>query len=335
LRKWVGYVDKFVLFPQKLKRLVQANVASDRKTIFHILDHSNSLYLRQLQDVPHLITCNDLIAVRSALGEFPQHVTRWSGRKLQSLILTSLSLAKRVVAVSQATANDVVRLAGVRQEQVKIIHMGQNRDYGSLEQAIAMRRLNTLQNRRELPSPLPPYLLHVGGNQWYKNRLGALTIFRHLITLGESALHLILAGEDLSEVQHTFIQENHLQDRVHVVVNCDDHTLQALYSLAQVLLFPSFIEGFGWPLIEAQVCGCPVMTTQKAPMTDVAGDSAWYINPDQPQSAAQVLTQALQEPAAARQRRIASGYANAQRFSTEKMLREYVALYQQIGHPKL
>ena len=61
------------------------------------------------------------------------------------------------------------------------------------------------------------------------------------------------------------------------LTNVDNETLRALYSAAELLLFPSLEEGFGWPIVEAQACGCRVVTSQKAPMTEAGGDAAFYL----------------------------------------------------------
>jgi glycosyltransferase involved in cell wall biosynthesis len=61
------------------------------------------------------------------------------------------------------------------------------------------------------------------------------------------------------------------------MTDVSDRQLSAIYSLAAVLLFPSLEEGFGWPVAEAMACGCPVITTAAAPMTEVGGDAAVYI----------------------------------------------------------
>src|SRR5262249_10073651 len=75
--KWLGYLDKFLLFPPRLRRLAAT------ADVVHICDHSNAMYVRHVTHRPLLVTCNDLLAVRSALGEFPRHRTGWTGRMLQ------------------------------------------------------------------------------------------------------------------------------------------------------------------------------------------------------------------------------------------------------------
>jgi glycosyltransferase involved in cell wall biosynthesis len=115
-----------------------------------------------------------------------------------------------------------------------------------------------------------------------------------------------------------------------------DEELRALYSAAEALLFPSLEEGFGWPIVEAQACGCPVITTHKAPMTEVGGEGPLYLEEAEVsgsdagglQRGSERISALLGEPDGVRERRRAAGFANVRRFSAEKMLREYVALYE-------
>ena len=82
---------------------------------------------------------------------------------------------------------------------------------------------------------------------------------------------------------------NGLRDRVIELTNITNEDLRALYSKATALLFPSLREGFGWPIIEAQACGCPVFTSDRVPMTEVGGDAAIYLDPTDPRPAPRLL----------------------------------------------
>src|SRR5207249_6761486 len=97
--------------------------------VVHICDHSNALYVRHIEKRPHLVTCNDMLAIRSAHGEFPQNRTGWSGRILQRWILAGLRRARRLTCISEATRHDVLRLTGHRPEVVSVTYMGQNFPY--------------------------------------------------------------------------------------------------------------------------------------------------------------------------------------------------------------
>ena len=108
LGKWLGYIDKFIVFPILLKRRIKQ--LAGQSLVVHICDHSNAYYTRVLDGVPNIVTCHDLLAIRSALGEVPENPTGWSGKRLQSIILEGLNRARHVACVSTATSHDLLRL---------------------------------------------------------------------------------------------------------------------------------------------------------------------------------------------------------------------------------
>src|SRR5580698_9682077 len=139
--KWLGYIDKLVLFPKVLRE------ATEWAEIVHICDHSNSVYLKYLEGRPHVVTCHDLLAIRSAQGEISRHDTRWSGRRLQGMILGGLGRARKIVCVSDATREDVIRMvpgAGSEGKEVTRIYNGLNYPYSPMERDEAEPRLQAL-----------------------------------------------------------------------------------------------------------------------------------------------------------------------------------------------
>jgi hypothetical protein len=89
--------------------------------LVHILDHSNAVYCFFLRSIKVVVTCNDLLAVRSALGEIPEHRTWFTGRLLQKWILAGLRYADRIACISEATKLDVLRISGKPEEAVSKI----------------------------------------------------------------------------------------------------------------------------------------------------------------------------------------------------------------------
>jgi glycosyltransferase involved in cell wall biosynthesis len=319
LGKWLGYVDKFGSFPFVLRSAIK------HADVVHICDHANSLYTSYLGSVPNVVTCHDLLSVRSAMGEIPQNRISWSGREFQRRILKGLTEAQHVACVSNATRRDLLRIADIGEQRVSRVYNSLHYQYSPMEKPEAERRLRSLGI-----DPSQPFLLHVGGNQWYKNRLGALRIFSALRKLnGGSALKLIMVGKFWTGEMRRFILEQGMTD-VTVELNAvADEDLRALYSTATMLLFPSLQEGFGWPIIEAQACGCAVATTRRSPMDEIGGDAAIYIDPENPESAAAVLHQALERVAGMRQ----SSLTNAARFRSG-MIDGYLSLYAEVCSEK-
>jgi glycosyltransferase involved in cell wall biosynthesis len=318
--KYLGYLDKFVLFP----RALHARRRTRPDTVVHICDHSNAPYTRHLQSTRHLVTCHDLIAVRSALGEFPQNPVRWPGRWLQRMIVAGLNRARRVACVSEATRADVLRYCRVPAERVCVVRNGLNYPFSPMPTEECGTRLAGLH----LPGP---FLLHVGDNHWYKNRPGLLRIYAELRRLLPTAPVLVLAGREITAEMDGLIRRHNLEKNVIAVQGFSGEELRALYSRAELFLFPSLIEGFGWPILEAMACGCRVVTTGRPPMNEVGGEAAAYFDPGEPARAAEAVLRVLKEDETGRARRVQLSLARAAEFSTARMIDGYVALYRRLA----
>lgn len=315
IQKWLGYLDKFVLFPFVLIRRAR------HCDVVHICDHSNSVYTAFLRGKPNLVTCHDLMAVRSALGEIPENPTGASGRVLQRAILRGLRRAQFVACVSEHTRRDVIRVARLSPAATACVHNGLNYAYAPMEkaEAIAASGLPADDGR--------PFLLHVGGNQWYKNRTAALEIFAHLRDRTElTGYRLIMVGKPFTWEMRRLIEQRNLRRAVTELTRASNENLRALYSLAEGLVFPSLDEGFGWPIVEAQACGCPVFTSDRSPMTEVGGTAAVYFDPLDPVGAAEQIAKSLPR----RAELIEPGLRNARRFEASTMLETYAELYRKL-----
>ena len=306
--KWTGYFDKFVLFPRELRR------AAEWADVVQICDHSNAIYVKYLEGRHHVVTCHDMLAVRSALGEFPGYPTRWSGRRLQRMIVDGLSRARdNIVCVSDATRADVIRLVPGGTKEETRIYNALNYPWEPMEREEEVR-----PNAERLGSPQDrPFVLHVGGNQLYKNRAGVLKFFALLCQRAPNLL-LVMAGKPWTEEMRQLARVHRLEDSAVERVGVSEEDLRALYSRAEALLFPSLQEGFGWPVAEAQACGCPVVTSNRAPMTEVGGPAVTFIDPLDHESAAIAVASVI-------------GFRERQRcatrFSTAAMIDGYLNVY--------
>lgn len=328
--KWLGYIDKYLAFLPRLRR------ASRHADIVHVCDQGNGIYLRFLQDRPHLLTCHDLLAVRAAQGDPALWPVSGTGRAYQRLIWSGVREASHIACISEATRHDVMRLLtadpAVRRD-------GQSPHVSCILHSLfapffpegeAARRAARQTARIAADAP---FLIHVGGNQPYKNRAGLLFIFDALLRRGDAppGLQLILVGKPLPDALRRFIAERGMENRVLERSGLHNDTLRALYSEALALVFPSTSEGLGLPILEAQACGCPVFTSNRAPMTEVGGDAALYFNPDNAEEAAEIIAHGLANTKDLTER-IRRGRANIEsHFKTERMAADYHRLYETIA----
>ncbi len=316
MNKWLGYMDKFIIFPNTI------NKAIEWADIVHICDHSNAIYTKYLKNIPHVVTCHDLLAIKSALEEVPENLTSWTGKQLQKMILTGLNQSQKVACVSEMTQKDLLKFSELSSERTSVIYNGFNYSYTVMNQEQCQTHLDKLGIDNKTP-----FIFHIGANNWYKNRLGVLKIFAYILQKKpELGLKLVMVGEPFYSEMQYFIKQNNLSEKVTELIDINNDELNAVYSSAKALLFPSFQEGFGWPIIEAQSCGCPVFTTNLPPMTEVGGNGAIYIDPYQPELAAEIIINSLDDLTEVKNK----GFINIQRFNTDRMIQSYLTLYQQV-----
>jgi glycosyltransferase involved in cell wall biosynthesis len=324
--KWLAYLDKYVFFPLGLGRQlagVKRNFPG-RKVVVHICDHSNAVYAAQSRRwFPVLVTCHDLLAVRGALGEDTDCPASGFGKLLQFAILRGLRKANLVVCVSRATQDDLVRLAGPDLgSRSQIIPLTINYPYRTLPQKDALEILA----QASINLPYQGFILHVGSGLRRKNRQA---LFLAVAQIKDSwPGQIAFAGERLSVEEWNLARSLGVENRVFEIARPDNIVLQALYSAAHCLVFMSRFEGFGWPLLEAQASGCPVICSNRTSVPEVAGEGALIHEPDDYAGIARDI-QRLEE-ASFRENMIALGFKNAQGYTDERMMRAYQDIYRRI-----
>jgi glycosyltransferase involved in cell wall biosynthesis len=320
IAKWLGYIDKYVFFPFHLCRKLAV-----RPEIVHVCDHSNAVYVKRCADARVLVTCHDLLAVRGGLGEQTDSPASITGRILQRWILSGLRRANALVCVSQATAQDAERLVDRTngRPQISVVQLGLNYPYRKLEPEVARARLARIAG---VDLDLP-FVLHVGSNARRKNREGVLRIFSRCREKWNG--QLIFAGDLLGPQLRSLASALGISDRVIQVENPADEILEALYNCALALLYPSRFEGFGWPVIEAQACGCPVVCSNAGPIPEAAGDAGLFHDVDDEAGFAADLLRLTNRTE--REAWSEKSLRNAERFSTDQMIAQYIDIYRQLG----
>lgn len=317
--KWAGYVDKWILFPLylRLRRLF----LNSKKTRFHICDHSNAPYLKHLPKQTTAITCHDVIAVRAGLGYAGTYVSASKmGRLLQQWILQNLRAAQHLAAVSRLTLEQLKELAHPAEEikNWRVIHNGFNAPFFPLDktECIAVLAKAGLHQGEA-------FILHVGSDLPRKNRKLLLEM---VATLGNQwAGKICFAGKALEPEMWQHAKRLGIQNRIVSVVKPDHRTLQALYTMCEAFIFPSFSEGFGWPVIEAQACGAPVIASNIEPMPEIGSEAALFADPAKPETFSSAFLRLQEE--GIREEMIQKGFCNVRRFQPEMMIQEYLKIH--------
>lgn len=331
-RKWLGYIDQYIVFPLLVRnRLIRCSP----ETLFVLTDQALGPWVPLVSNRFHVIHCHDFLAQLSAIGEIAENPTSWTGCNYQAYIRRGYSTGKNFISVSNKTRADLHKLHQKRPVISEVVYNGLNRAFTPCVQTTSRAKLSEVVG----VDLSHGYILHVGGNEWYKNRLGVIEIYnawRQNNTQNRRLMPLLMVGHSPSTILLKAHSKSPYKEDIHWISGLGDDMVCAAYTGANMLLFPSLAEGFGWPIAEAMASGCLVITTDEAPMTEVAGEAGFYIprRPYKIQSidnwaseAAKVVEKILNLKPSERGNVIEKGVENASRFNTELALDHIEKIY--------
>lgn len=329
-KKWLGYLDQFIVFPMQVKFKLKHLPA---ETLFIFSDQALGPWVSLVSRRPHVIHVHDFMALRSALGEYHQNPTGWAGRQYQAMIRRGFGHGKNFISVSKKTQSDLECFLPSAPLISEVVYNGLNFPF----RAMPMYESVALFPGHQVECLTNGFLIHVGGNQWYKNRVGVLELYEAYAKRVESPLPLWMVGSPPTDEMKEIVRRIDLVGSVFFLSGLSNEQVCAAYSLASLLLFPSLAEGFGWPIAEAMACGCLVITTGEAPMTEVGGEAAFYIankSGEKPlewaKTSANVIEQVLGLTHDERQDRREKGFTQAGKFHAQQTLKQYEHIYQQV-----
>jgi glycosyltransferase involved in cell wall biosynthesis len=329
--KWAGYIDQYLLFPFNVRKALK-RVPAD--TLFVFCDQALGPWVPLVKHRPHVVHAHDLLALRSALGDIPENPTALSGRIYQRYIRHGYRQARHFISISRKTRDDLQHFGGVSALTSEVVYNGLNYPYAPMAGAEADRILRAAS----LPVEPDGMLLYVGGAQWYKNRIGLILLYANYAAQNAHPLPLWCISPAPDAKLRRALAQVPAQGKVLFFPWVDNPTLQAAYSRARAFLFPSLAEGFGWPLIESQACGCPVITTDDPPMNEVAGPDARYLprlklGDDMAawsSHGASVLRELLDSSAADKAASVERRRSWVQRFNADAAIDAYLAIYRTV-----
>jgi glycosyltransferase involved in cell wall biosynthesis len=289
--------------------------------VLHLPNHHQGRYGFFLK-VPYVITVHDLIRYfdLKGYGIFIHH-PNLRDRFYLSLDYRGMKKATRIIAVSQATKDDLIKHLGIPEERISVVYEGI--DHQVFKPV-----------RRRLVDY--PYLLFVGSEHPRKNFARLLKAFyilkREDMFKDLKLLKVGKAGGPEAEFRkHTLKVINELNIPGDVVFTdyVREEDLPAYYSGAWCFILPSLYEGFGFPPLEAMACGCPVIVSNRASLPEVTGEAAVKVNPYDIYGIAGALWQVLTD-VHLRRELVSKGLERARQFSWEKAARETMEVYDSV-----
>ena len=263
---------------------------------------------------PIVATCYDLEPLRHP-DLFPRRLV-WYSR----LLVRALRRADRVVTISHATAGDVEALAGIPADRIVVTHLGVDAGFRPMpaEDVARVRAVYALPER---------FVCYVGNTMPHKNLARAIEAMAR-VQRGCGRVPFLIAGAPdcyRPSVAAAAVRCG-LGDAVRFIGKVPDADLPGLLSAAAVFLYPSLYEGFGLPVLEALACGCPVVTSNRASLPEVAGDAARICDPLDVGALAEAVASLLTDAGAAAALRRA-GPARAAAFTWARCAARHRDLY--------
>ncbi|MFZ4107358.1 glycosyltransferase [Flavobacterium sp.] len=264
LKKWLGYIDQFIVFPLEVKLKLKKYPS---ETLFVFADQALGPWVPLIKNRPHVIHCHDFLALKSALGKVPENPTSFSGKIYQNFIRKGFSKGKYFISISHKTKVDLHEFHFGEILSSDVCYNGLNREFKKIESFKARKEI---ENRLKI-NLSSGYILHLGGNQYYKNRKGVIEIYEAFRKRNNDGIPLLLIGPKPTDKLNNLYNKSKYKEDIHFITDLQDEYINTAYSGATCLLFPSLDEGFGWPIAEAMASGCLVVTTDEAPMNEVVG----------------------------------------------------------------
>ena len=299
---------------------ITSQTDSDSIDIFHGLSNELPLNISQAR-CKSVVTVHDLIFL-----SHPQLYKPIDRAIYTAKIKSACRQADRIVAVSRFTARQLIERLGADERKISVVYQGCDPIFAI---APSEEESNAVRQRLNLPER---FMLYVGTIEERKNLMLAARAMLRLKQRGQIAdIKLVAIGRPTPYKQQVeqFLADNGLTDRLMWLHGVSYTDLPVTYHLATAMIYPSVVEGFGIPLLEAVTAGIPAIGCTGSCLEEAGGAGSLYVAPDSPDEMADAML-SVWNHSALRQSMINSGLHHAERFSAERLGREMLTLYKSL-----
>jgi len=243
------------------------------------------------------------------------------------IIPRKIKKADKIIAISSSTKNDLVKILNISSSKINVTNLAYDLDLHTFKNECVRDAKNFLKSK-DININKKKIILNVNTLSPRKNIVGLIKAF-NINAKEDSSLILIISGKDgwKTEEMYTEYHKSSFRNRIYFLGFTPERALIGLYNLATIFVYPSFYEGFGLPILDAQASGCPVITSNISSMPEVAGKGAILINPNNIIDIAKAMKKLIQNKGF-RNELIKRGYKNMRNFSWTKCARETENIYE-------
>lgn len=287
---------------------IRKDIARNQIDVYHGLSNELPFSINKI-DIKTVVTIHDLI-----FEHFPHHYPGVDRKVYDVKSKFAVNNADVIIAASESTRLDIIKFYEADEKKIKVIYQNCDDIFYST---------HNYQLNYNLPSE---YILYVGSITERKNILAICKAYSLLDKHKRVPCVLVGNGGTYSTQVKEFLAENHLENYFIFLENVPTEHLPQLYKNALCFIYPSLYEGFGIPVLEAMVSGCPVITSMRSSLPEVGGTAAWYIDPEAPADIADKLM-AVISSSDVRREMINSGSEQIKKFEKKKIAKEMMDAY--------
>ena len=313
-------------YPVWEQRYLPRAVKETSCDLLHCTSNTAPLHL----PVPLVVTLHDIIYLESsslklltgggtAYQRFGNLYRKWNVPRV-------IRESDRIITVSNFEKDRIAGFFNISSERLRAVYNGVSTHFVPNTNE---KEIEEIRNRYRLPEH---YVFFLGNTVQKKNTPGTLkafALFRASTGLDVSLVMLDFESSDLTAILKQ-IDEPELAGHIHLTGYVPNDELPVIYQCAEAFLYPSFRESFGIPILEAQKCGTPVITSNTSSMPEIAGDGAHLVDPYRPEEIRDGMIRIFQDPDY-RDELVKKGFVNAKKFSWNEMARQVLKIYRELG----
>jgi len=275
--------------------------------------------LQTIQDYLLSLEVRKIISIMDIQQEYlPEFFTKVDLKNRKKMYVASCESADAIIAISEFTKKTIVEKFDIPKNKVTTVHLNYNNDLYN-------------QSVKQAQLPYSPFFYYPAATWPHKNHIKLIQAFAEFHK-DYPDYHLVLSGiqKQKSNDINQMITKLQLSSHVHMLGYLKLSELPGVFKQAYTLVYPSLFEGFGIPIVEAMVSGCPVIASNTTSVPEVAGNAALYFDPTSVSDIANTMKMIVRDNTR-REQLILNGYKQAKMFTKAKMVEHTLQVYRKVA----